>query len=273
MLRNEYISSNNIPGILETNFPSTVILHKYNANHYIIKVQIKDIVGGNVNIMNWKYNRPPDMTRCVDIATYIYMSKKPIDSMFYLSYNNVNESYEVIDGIHRYTALKYLKDDYISYNELDKKLDDAVLVYEQYILLNVRFNSLEEDLIGVFKNLNKSNPVPELYFRDSAKERKEVIEAVVGQWQTKYKSHFSANKNPNIPNANRDRFVELLDNLYDKLDINEERRYILEEALDNMNEYIKQHIPRKISDSTRKKCNETGCYLFLFKMEKLEEVI
>lgn len=272
MLRSEYISTNNIPGILETSFPSAVILHNYNSNHYIIKVKINDLINGNVKILNWKYNRPPDITRCVDIATYAYISKKPIDTMFYLSYNNTNESYDVIDGIHRFTALKHLKEQYVAYNN-ECSNTNIILFVEQYVFLNIRFNSLEEDLIGVFKNLNKSNPVPELYFRDSAKERKEVIESVITQWQTKYKSHFSANKNPNIPNVNRDRFIELLDNLYDKLDINQERQYILEEALDNMNQYIKQHIPRKISETMRNKCNETGCYLFLYKMEKLEDVI
>ena len=272
MLRNEYISSSNIAHVLQTSFPSAVILHNYNPNHYIIKVKINDFIHENVKIFNWKYNRPPDMTRCIDIANYACMSKKPIDTMFYLSYNNTNESYEVIDGIHRYTALTHLKQQYVTYNN-EFSNTDIIMFVEQYVLLNIRFNALEEDLIGVFKTLNKSNPVPELYFRDSAKERKDVIESVVAQWQTKYKTHFSANKNPNIPNVNRDRFIELLDSLYDKLDITQERQYILEEALDNMNQYIKQHLPRKISETMRNKCNETGCYLFLYKMEKLEEVI
>jgi hypothetical protein len=44
-----------------------------------------------------------------------------------------------------------------------------------------------------------------------------------------------------------------------------------EEALENMNEYIKNNIPKKVSELIIKKCNETGCYLFLFKLEKLEE--
>jgi len=118
--------------------------------------------------------------------------------------------------------------------------------------------------------LNKSNPVPDLYFRDEVKERKEVIENIVKIWQTKYKPHFSSSIKPNIPNINRDRFIDLLDKLYDKYDIKLETQYVLEDALDNMNEYIKNHIPKKLSELIIKKCNESGCYLFLFKLEKLE---
>ena len=61
-------------------------------------------------------------------------------------------------------------------------------------------------------------------------------------------------------------------NEYDKYDIKSETQYVLEDALENMNEYIKNNIPKKLSEIIIKKCNETGCYLFLFKLEKLEEL-
>ena len=274
MKKSEYVETNEIPNILKTQLKSSEILHKYNENHYIIKIQISDFL--NSNIKNWKYNRPPDLIRCVDIAKYIFFSKKPIDSMFYLFFNNINETFEIIDGIHRYNALKYIKQenskliDFITPGDFGNN-NDAFWFYQQFIILNIRFNSLEEELIGAFKSLNKSNPVPDLYFRDEVKERKEVIENIVKIWQTKYKSHFSSSIKPNIPNINRDRFIDLLDKLYDKYDIKSETQYVLEEALENMNEYIKNNIPKKLSELIIKKCNETGCYLFLFKLEKLEE--
>jgi hypothetical protein len=277
MKKSEYIPTNEISKILNTYFSTTEILHKYNENHYIVKIQISDFLNNNSNIKNWKYNRPPDLIRCVDIAKYIYLSKKPIDSMFYLFFNNINSSFEIIDGIHRYTALKYIKQensktlDFITPGDLGNN-NDASWLYQQFIILNIRFNSLEEELIGAFKNLNKSNPVPDLYFRDEVKERKEVIENIVKIWQTKYKSHFSSSIKPNIPNINRDRFIDLLDKLYDKYDIKSETQYVLEDALENMNEHIKNNIPKKLSELIIKKCNETGCYLFLFKLEKLEEI-
>ena len=52
MLRNEYINSNNIAHVLQTSFPSAVILHNYNPNHYIIKVKINDFINENVKILN-----------------------------------------------------------------------------------------------------------------------------------------------------------------------------------------------------------------------------
>jgi hypothetical protein len=197
--------------------------------------------------------------------------------MFYLSFNNINETFEIIDGIHRYNALKYIKQentkaiDFITPGDFGNN-NDAFWFYQQFIILNIRFNALEEELIGAFKNLNKSNPVPDLYFRDEIKERKEVIENIVKIWQTKYKSHFSSSIKPNIPNINRDRFIDLLDKLYDKYDIKSETQYVLEDALENMNEHIKINIPKKLSEIIIKKCSETGCYLFLFKLEKLEEL-
>ena len=275
MKKSEYIQTTEIPKILNTYFTSHEILHKYNESHYIIKIQISDFL--NSNIKNWKYNRPPDLVRCIDIAKYIYYSKKPVDSMFYLFFNNINDSFEIIDGIHRYTALKYIKQENSKSTDFNTPSDlgnnnDASWLYQQFIILNIRFNSLEEELIGAFKNLNKSNPVPELYFRDDVKERKEVIENIVKNWQTKYKSHFSSSIKPNIPNINRDRFIDLLDKLYNKYDIKLETQYVLEDALENMNEYIKNNIPKKLSNIIIKKCNETGCYLFLYKLEKLEEI-
>jgi hypothetical protein len=197
--------------------------------------------------------------------------------MFYLSFNNINETFEIIDGIHRFTALNYIKQEnsksinFITPGDFGSN-NDAFWLYQQFVILNIRFNSLEEELIGAFKSLNKSNPVPDLYFRDEVKERKEVIENIVKIWQTKYKPHFSSSIKPNIPNINRDRFIDLLDKLYDKYDIKLETQYVLEDALDNMNEYVKNHIPKKLSELIIKKCNETGCYLFLCKLEKLEEM-
>jgi hypothetical protein len=275
MKKSEYVETNEIPNILKSQLKSCEILHKYNENHYIVKIQISDFL--NSNIKNWKYNRPPDLIRCIDIAKYIFFSKKSVDSMFYLFFNNVNETFEIIDGIHRYNALKYIKQentkaiDFITPGDFGNN-NDAFWFYQQFIILNIRFNSLEEELIGAFKSLNKSNPVPELYFRDEVKERKEVIENIVKIWQAKYKPHFSSSIKPNIPNINRDRFIDLLDKLYDKYDIKSETQYVLEDALDNMNEYIKNNIPKKLSELIVKKCNETGCYLFLFKLEKLEEL-
>ena len=103
----EFIPSNIIPIIMKHHFPSSELILSYDDTHGIYKIQIKDLLVDSVT--NWEYSRPPDMARCPDIARYIYKSRKPIDTMIYLSFNNLKEKFELLDGIHRITALKIIK--------------------------------------------------------------------------------------------------------------------------------------------------------------------
>lgn len=95
----EYIPNNIINSLMVHAFISSEILHQYTQLHKIVKMKIMDLL--SAPITNWQYNRPPDLTRCNDIARYIYNSKAPIDTMIYLSYNNKNQTFDVVDGIHR----------------------------------------------------------------------------------------------------------------------------------------------------------------------------
>lgn len=273
---NEYLPIFILQDILHFYLPSSVIIHNFTAEHFIIKCKINNML--EAPIINWEYNRPPDLSRCPDIAKYMYNSKRPIDTLFYLNYNNIKKTFEVIDGIHRYTALKIIK------AENNKPLDlicpsdygtnnDAEWLLNQYILINIRFNCPLGILIEVFQNLNKSNPVPDLYIRDTSKEKRNIIENIANAWQINYKSHFSSHTKPNKPNINRDRFMELLDKLYDKYKISEENKFVLENLLAHANIYIRRNIPKKISKSILDKCQETGCYLFLMSLDKLENII
>lgn len=272
----EFIPSSIIPIIMSHHFNSSEMVLAYNENHAIYKIMIKDLLCDKV--MNWEYNRPPDMGRCPDIARYIYNSKKPIDTMIYLSFNNLKETFDVLDGIHRISALKIIKE------ENSKPLDllephefgsgnDATWLYNQYILVNIRFNSTLGELIESFKNLNKSQAVPELYIRDHAKEKRDMIDAIANEWFVKYKKHFSSASNPILGNTNRNKFVELLDKLYEKHKIRQCNSDKLRKLLENANERIAENIPTKASIDARVKCKESGCFLFLLKNDKLEEFI
>jgi hypothetical protein len=273
---NEYIPISLVKEIIHFYFPSSSIIHSFQEEHLIIKCQVKDLL--EAPIINWEYNRPPDMSRCPDIAKYIYNSKRSIDTLFCLHFNNNKKTFEVLDGIHRYTALKLIK------NENNKPRDficpgdygsnnDAQWLFDEYVLLNLRFNCPLGVLIEVFQSINKSNPVPELYIRDTTKEKRNIIETITNAWQINYKSHFSSHIKPNKPNINRDRFIELLDKIYDKYNINNENKFVLENLLDHANTYVRRNIPKKITKSILEKCQETGCYLFLLPFEKLENII
>jgi hypothetical protein len=272
----EYIPLNIIENLIKYSFQSSEILHSYSSYHKIVKIQISDLL--TAKISNWKYNRPPDLIRCLDIARYIYLSKNVIDTMLYVSFNNKNQSFEIIDGIHRYTSLKIIQ------RENSKQLDlltpsefgnnnDAKWLYDSYIILNIRINTTEGELIELFKSLNKSNPIPDLYIRDVNKDKREIIEAVSNNWQIKYKSHFSSNNKPNKPNINRDRFIDLLEKIYDKYNISNENKQLLDELLQRTNTNILYNIPKKLSTPIKEKCIATGLWLFIYSPDELIKMI
>jgi hypothetical protein len=274
--KSEFIPNNIINILLPLIMPSSEIIHSYSERHMLIKIKIIDLL--NAPITNWKYNRPPDQIRCADIAKYIYLSKKPLDTMLYLSFNNNTQSFDIIDGIHRYTSLKILKENNSKPLNLIDPCDygsnnDAVWLYQSYIILNIRFNAIESELIELFKNLNKSTPISDLYIRDFVKEKREIIENVANNWQVKYKSHFSSNNKPNKPNINRDRFIDLLQEIYLKYNINEDNKHLLEQVLDRANWEISNNIPSKLSETILEKCKSTGCWLFIYPNDKLLKII
>jgi hypothetical protein len=134
----ELIPHTIIHTLLTRAFPSCEILHEYSAYHKIIKITVGDLLATHVT--NWEYNRPPDLTRCHDIGRYIYTSKQILDTMLYLSFNNKKQSFDVIDGIHRYTALKIIKEqnqrplDLITPSEFGNN-NDANWLFYSYIIL------------------------------------------------------------------------------------------------------------------------------------------
>lgn len=272
----EFVPSNIISIIMKHHFASSELLLSYNDNHSIYKITINDLLVDTVK--NWQYNRPPDMVRCPDIARYIYNSRKPVDTMVYLSFNNKKEIFEVIDGIHRITALKIIKEENSKPLNLLEQTDfgsgnDANWLYNQYIIVNIRFNATVGDLIEIFKNLNKSQTVPELYIRDQVKEKRNIIETIANEWIVKYKKHFSSSSNPNIGNTNRNKFVDLLDKIYEIHKLDDSNSEKLRKLLDDANCKISANIPTKASIDIRLKCKDSGCYLFLYKNDKLEDFI
>lgn len=275
----EFIPNTIIKKVLTTFMPTTEVIHTYSERHFIIKIKISDLLIAPVT--NWKYNRPPDMIRCADISKYICLSKTSIDTMLYLSFNNKTTSFDIIDGIHRYSSLKIIKDyNSIPLDTLNTSItsdygnnNDAVWLYNSYIILNMRFNSTEGELIELFKNLNKSTPIPDLYIRDVAKEKRDIIENVANNWQVKYKTHFSSNNKTNKPNINRDRFIDLLEKIYNKYNINENNKALLEQLLERANYYVLHNVPLKISPKIIKKCKETGCWLFIHSEDKILKIV
>ena len=269
----EFIPSHIIPQLIQCTFPTSTIVHTYSQHHHIIKVPIRELL--QAPITNWQFNRPADKMRCEDIARYMAISKKPVDTQLFLSFNNKKRAFDIVDGIHRYTALTIVKEktahlDFISENEYG---GDMTWLWNSFIFLNLRVNTPEGELIELFKSLNKSNPIPELYVRDVVKDKRELIQSVAIKWQNQFKVHFSAAAKPNKPNINRDRFMDVLDAVYDKYHLTEETKEKLEQILERNNGHISQNIPKKLATTMRQKCEATGCWLFLYSAEELVKML
>jgi hypothetical protein len=270
----DFIPYQIIPEIIKHTLPDSIILHNYSDIHYIIKCSIMNLF--NLNVVNWKYNRPPDMTRCNDIASYIYNRKSYIDSMIYITFNHKEKKFEVYDGIHRLNALSILKVNNTNIIENGEIIinESIFWLYSSNIILNVRFNSTDADIIEAFKTLNKSSPIPDIYIRNETTERKKIIETVAIEWQNKYNSHFVPTSRPYRPNINRDKFIELLDFIYDKYNIANTSRS-LSQIMKTANTNISLNIPSKIKLTQQiiDKCSSTGCWMFIYTIEELKNKI
>jgi hypothetical protein len=259
--------------IISIDIPSFEIMHKYTDDHILIKCQINDLFNGNIE--NWEQNRPPDPSRCKEIAKYIYKKQPEIDWLLYAFYDSTENKIKIVDGIHRYTSLQIIHyenskpPDYITPNAFGSGRD-AEWLFNKYVLISLRINPTTGEIIDLFQTLNKSISIPELYHNNKNHDKRIVIEKFAREWVTKYKSHFSANEKPNIPNINRDRFIDFLDILYKKYKISESNSYILEQKLHEVNFQIQHNIPKRTSQKALDKCNDSGCFLFLVKLDVLK---
>lgn len=265
----EFVPVSAIKTILKHHLPSCKIIIKNDdlGNEIVLKVQLKDLL--NAKIKNWHGNRPPDKVRCNDIALWIYNNNPKINTSFYMIYNNLKKRFEIFDGIHRLTALRQLKED--SENIYSKIENQEVIVY-------MYFNTTEGQVIDLFTSLNKCVSVPELYSSNQKEEKRNAIEAICKEWQKKYKGAFSPSTNPNLGKMNRDTFIDLLDKLYEKHQIDCSDPDVLRQRLDTENakirdEWAKRRTLKVAERNAYVKCQALGCYLFLYKKDVLLEMI
>ena len=220
------------------------IIHTYCENHVLGKITVRDLLNMQ-HIGNWKFNRPPDYIRCKEIAKYIFTKRPCLDWLFYAVGNNLVNGFSIVDGIHRFTAFKLI------HTENSKPVDlltpnefagDLSWFYQQHVLISLRTNTSEGEEVDLFRQINMSNPVPDLYMQNPDYEKRCLIEETVKTWTDQYRTHKSNNPQK------------------------------LEEILYEMNHKIRQNLPKRISQKSLDKCGETGCYLFLVKQDVLQEM-
>ena len=240
--------------------PNARLLLSYSATHSLFAIRVRDFL--QLPIKNWRYNRPVDKPRSREIAAYLTKTKQPIETVFYLV--KTDKGYEVLDGIHRYTALKMLQEEPVDYIT-------GSFYGEVEVLVNIRFDATDGETIDAFKSLNKSIPVPELYMRDPDQVKRDIIESVVKKWSTQYADHFSPSRKPVRPNMNRDTFIEIITEIYDKYNtddnvtIDDMERLLLECNRRAQLEFAEEEKPK----SAIEKCKRTGFWLFMMSAEQI----
>ena len=172
--RHEYIPSDKINVAFSYNFQHSSIICSANENIKICNIKLSSFL--NAHVINWEYNRDPDVVRIPEIAKYIYESKTRIQTMFYLNYNFKHDRFEIIDGIHRYCALKMLKslydeDGLIIDDRLRNENGDNITSWfnpgenidwllNSEVIVQINFKSTYNELIILRDDINHSQPMP-----------------------------------------------------------------------------------------------------------------
>lgn len=241
--------------------PNARLLLSYSATHSLFAIRVRDFL--QLPIKNWRYNRPVDKPRSREIAAYLTKTKQPMETVFYLV--KTDKGYEVLDGIHRYTALKIIEEEPVDY------ITGLVCYGDAEVLVNIRFDATDGETIDAFKSLNKSIPVPELYMRDPDQVKRDIVESVVKKWSMQYADHFSPSRKPVRPNMNRDTFIEVITEIYDKYNtddnvtIDDMERLLLECNRAAHQEFAEEEKPK----SAIEKCKRTGFWLFMMSAEQI----
>lgn len=221
-------------------------LFKYSDNEYLYMSDGSFLIE---NVTTWKYNRPSDNMKITEIVNLIEENNRnTIEGIIYLAY--IDGKYVCYDGNHRLEALKLLN---------TKKL----------VLVNIFLAKNDEQIKARFVEINKSNPVPELYTvsgGEDIEKLKKIIENVVDNICKTYSKYRSPSKNPRRPNFNKDKLIEKMYEKYSGSDVSKiSTSQIYDKILQLNLEYSKErHMKHsKFSDSIIKKCKKGGCYLFL----------
>ena len=223
------------------------LVYKINDNNLVCKTTLTCLK--NINIKRWQCQRPPDSLRINAITNHI-KREKCVDGIIYVYYDKKDGCFYCYDGLHRIEALRSLIQEKFPIN--------------LNIMINIRRNITQGDIMEHFNSLNKCIPVPDIYVGVRNANIITTVESVVNQYVERYPQHFSTSRNPNAPNENKDRMKDRLKHIIDNAtDDDLDSEYNLISMLETINEHIRKNIPRKCSKNQLDKCESSGFYLFL----------
>jgi hypothetical protein len=221
-LLDAFLRQNNVPGI------------QHGSNHQIWWVPVK--LFNQLPIEKWEFNRDPDMDRVAEIHDHILRAKRA-DGIIHLA--DVKNKIVCYESNHRREALKGIED-----------CAD--------ILIDVMWNTNDEELKEEFRRLNKAVSVSELYIAEKPVDFAELI-AARDSFCKKYAMLKSTS-----PNSHRPAFEQnsLLD---DFARITKENKISVAEMmkrLEALNTEMATRDRKKLKESVIEKCTKSGCWLF-----------
>ena len=203
-----------------------------NTNVYAIPMD----VFRTLDISQWKFNRPPDMSRIGDIHNWMKQFNR-MDGVLNLAYIQ-HEGLVCFEGNHRRLALEGLN---------------------ITVLADIVWDATHEIVKHEFQRLNKSISVPDLYIVETDATVRVQIEEAVASFRKKYPTHESNSGRPIRPNFNRDKLTDELTRVQKELQIPVSE---LMERLEKLNETYKSKDKSKLSKNILTKCDASGLWLF-----------
>ena len=222
----------------------------------------------------WLYNRPINLERVNNIADSLITKQQPLSIFLQCIFNKKTNCLEIIDGQHRYNAIKYVQ---------TRLTNDGTnnWFYSSILPIEIKIYQPEDKEVKEwFCEINNCIPTPELYL-DPKIEKKKAIEEILNKFYLQYNTHFTGAISPYIPNTNKENFTELICYIYDTADSSLEIKQYIYTIIDNINNLIEDKVTnddpkkfnKKINQKSMEKCYKTGLFLFLASKEKLYQMI
>lgn len=245
-------------------------IYIYNKNEYLYELPVERLS----MIQNWKWNRPPDNEKIVEIMDSI-LKGIHVFSEIYIA--KIQNNWVCYDGNHRREALIKLMNTHPQQVSHHQGYQQG-----QCVIVNVYIDATDDIIKQRFIQLNKTTPVPELYtnfgISNVNNTLRSDIENIVSYMCKKYKPFVSTSNNPQRPNFNRDKMIDDLYNLcierkytsidYEKfLSMLDELNIKQKEKIHNLEKTCgtnTKEFHRIISENVLSKSNKHKTWIFIF---------
>lgn len=187
-------------------------------------------------IEKWEFNRDPDADRVAEIHEHILRVKR-VDGIIYLG--DIKNKIVCYESNHRREALKGIEEC-------------------EVILIDVMWNTNDEELKDEFRRLNKAVSVSELYVAEKPVDFNELV-AARDAFCKQYAGVKSTSPNPHRPSFEQNGLLN------DFAQITKENHISVAEMmrrLEILNDEMSRRDRKKLKESVIEKCTKSGCWLF-----------